>query len=211
MTVASRFQDLRGVPVNLTFPDLDALGFDQPDVAAAIGRHKQLTADLNDARTEAERLRNARAGVIASDDEALGAARLAGKPDPDPTRKALAAADKAIADQDRQVRGLEIAVAKATDQVVDALEAARPEMIAQVDHALATVTADLSAAVDAWARARDRRGRLHAVRRWAAGFPDVLRYQVGGPGAIAGLIGRNGDAVSSSTVEAALRSDAEGR
>jgi hypothetical protein len=205
MTVTTRFADTRD-PIQLTLPDLAAHGISAPAVQDAIATYNRLAGELAAAQDEHQRLVDARSDVVQADRQALAKALAAGKPDPG--TKGLEAHDRAVAAQARQVDALKLALATAADHVVSALEAERATILAAVDAQVADTSADLAAALEAWAEFRAQRSRLFAMGQWARDFPGRLRYPAAGGGRIAGLPGVNHDDYLAEAVIAALRQDA---
>ncbi len=192
---------------NLTLPDLAELELDWPDIDTVIREYLRLTADHRTASTDLAALLESRPAAINEDRQTYAKAIRQGKNDPG--EAALAKLNTKITASSRKVEALAVAVQAAAQDLADAVERRRIELVRDTDRAVLEDHAALSAAVAQWEVAR---GRLHAhraLRSWVRGFPTQTKYVPGMTPPLAGLTGRNGAPVSYAEIAQSLRQDAE--
>ncbi len=150
---------------------LPPIAIDVPEVAKAVEEYRKFTDAHRDEADKLLQLEDRRGEAVEADARALGAAKRAGKPDPGATH--VEAADKAIAETRRQVAGLAVAVATAGDDLVGAVDKARPTWAAKLEKETAEARANVVAAVEALEAAHGRLGAVLSTRIWLAKFPEV--------------------------------------
>jgi hypothetical protein len=193
-------------PRDLQLPDLAALGMKWPKLAAAIDKHRSLSARHRQAQTTEAALIDERPAVEARSLYEFASAIRAGKPDPGKAK--LEQHDTKIATARREREALAIAVERSAHELAALLEANRAAWQAELAERLDRDRAALRAAIEAWTDARQRLQDHRALNGWLADFPQRNRFRLQTP-PLAGLRGINGEAVPLADVEAALLAEAE--
>ena len=172
-------------------------------VAAALLEYQRLIGKRDEEYGKLRALEDDRARAVEEDTQALADSIRADKDDPG--QEATRRADAQILACRRRAEALAIAVTDAGKDLVATVDGRRASWAAKLETRAAERRAELAAAVEALATARDHLAEVLALSDWLRDFPGRTRWPVGRFGHVPGLARQSGEPYAFDAVVAALR------
>ncbi len=200
-TVESSLSSLAGRRIRLDLPDFEPITKTRTE-------YEKLTSEIAIAQGALEQLGAKREAARQADTAAYAKALRGGKADPGTPK--TDAVDAEIVAAQRKLAALVKALDDVEGELIAAIEQHREEWLAEVDETLEQEHTARRQLISELAEARETIVTTSGLRVWLAGFPmkaTSVRRGVVLP--VAGVLGRNGEAIAWETIKQALEADLE--
>lgn len=159
-----RIFDPRTKDVQYSVPNVEALGFDWPELKAAVESFNHLREDLDRTVAKVRELTEARRGAEDQDQRALATAIREGKDDPG--EKHTAKIDAEIRNAERRRDALRLAIQEQAAVITSVIDEHRSSWRSEVEEKLPATQDRLSRAVAEVEAARGELQGLHGLSDW---------------------------------------------